>query len=132
MLLNLAQRIQETQLSMWLAGSTWSYPLIGAIHVLGIAWFGGGVLLSILYRFDRELRPGAGFLWSGGILMLLSGALLFVTEPLRCVTSYAFGAKLLFLAALVAASRVRTKIRVPLVLTLWAAVFLASRGIAFF
>lgn len=132
MLLSLAQRIQATELSAWLAGSTWAYPLIGALHVLGVAWFGGGVLLSILCRLGREARPRAGFLWTGAIVMLVSGASLFVIEPLRCVTSDAFGVKLLLLVALVAAHRVRTKVRVPLTLTLWVGVFLAARGIAFF
>jgi hypothetical protein len=132
MLLGLAQRIQATELSAWLAGSTWAYPLIGALHVLGVAWFGGGVLLSILCRHNRELRPRGAFLWTGAIVMLVSGALMFMIEPLRCATSYAFGAKMLLLIALAAANRVRTKVRVPLTLTLWAGVFLAARGIAFF
>lgn len=132
MLLSLAERIQATALSGWLAGSTWAYPVLGALHVLGVAWFGGGVLLSILGRLNRELRPRASFLWTGAAVMLVSGALLVVVEPQRCSTSYSFGAKMLLLAALPAASRTRGKVRVPLMLTLWAGVLLAARGIAFF
>ena len=132
MLLRFAQSIQATHLSAFLAGSTWAYPIIGALHVLGIAWFGGAVLLSILRRQDSEMRPRTAFLWIGVVVMLLSGVLLVLAEPLRCLISYAFGAKMLLLVTVAAVPRMRTKVRVPLILTLWAGVLLASRAIAFF
>jgi hypothetical protein len=28
----------------WLKGSTWGYLIVGTLHVLGMAWFGGTVL----------------------------------------------------------------------------------------
>jgi hypothetical protein len=132
MLLSLCQRLQASELSVWLAGSTWAVPLIGALHVLGIAWFGGGVLLSIIRRFDRELRFRSGFVWTGAACMTVTGALLFITEPVRCVSSLSFLAKMLLLAALIATSRVRTKVPAALSLAMWAGVLLAARGIAYF
>jgi hypothetical protein len=132
MLLTLAQWIHSTAFSAVLAGSTWAYPVIGGLHVLGIAWFGGAVLLSALHRRNREARPRPAMLWTGGAIMLLTGALLFATEPLLCAGSQSFRVKLLLLVTLAATSKVRSKIAAPLTLTLWAGVLLASRGIAFF
>jgi hypothetical protein len=124
MLLTLAEWVKSTALSTALAGSTWAYPVIGGLHVLGIAWFGGAVLLSALRRNEQRL----GFLWVGGAIMLSTGALLFVIEPLRCANSWSFRVKMLLLVALVATSRVRSR---TLTLAMWAAVVFASQGIAF-
>ena len=38
-------------MSEWLGAVHVGYPIIGAIHVLGLAWFGGAVLIA-----DRQLR----------------------------------------------------------------------------
>jgi hypothetical protein len=132
MLLTLAQWIHSTAFSAVLAGSTWAYPVIGGLHVVGIAWFGGAVLLSALRPRNENMRPHPGILWMGGTLMLLTGALLFATEPLLCAGSHSFRVKVLLLAALAVTSKVRSKIATPLTLTIWAGVLLASRGIAFF
>jgi hypothetical protein len=131
MLLTLAQWIHSTAFSAVLAGSTWAYPVIGGLHVLGIAWFGGAVLLAALRR-DEEARPRPALLWIGGVIMFLTGGLLFAIEPLLCAGSQSFRVKLLLLVALAATGKVRSKIAAPLTLTLWAGVLLASRGIAFF
>ena len=57
----------------WLRESTWGYPIIGALHVLGMAWFGGAVLIV-----DRQLRA-----WKrvGMVVMFASGMLLFALQP---------------------------------------------------
>jgi hypothetical protein len=132
MLLALAQWVHSTGLSAALAGSTWAYPVIGGLHVLGLAWFGGAVLLSALHRSSGEAPPRPAILWAGGTVMFLTGALLFAAEPLLCAGSQSFHVKMLLLAMLAATSRVRSKIATPLTLTLWAGVLLAARGIAFF
>jgi hypothetical protein len=132
MLLALAQWVHSTAFSAVLAGSTWAYPVIGGLHVLGLAWFGGAVLLSSLYRSNGEGRPRPAILWTGGAVMLVTGALLFADEPLLCAGSQSFRVKMLLLVMLAATSQVRSKIATPLTLTLWAGVLLAARGIAFF
>lgn len=136
MLLDLARWVQSTALSTTLAGSTWAYPVIGALHVLGLAWFGGAVLLAARHPRDREARPQPAMLWVGAAMMVATGALLFVIEPLRCATSVSFRVKMLLLAALVGMVPLRSKMGNPwgaaLQLVLWAAVVLAARGIAFF
>ena len=107
-----------------LASSTWAYPIIGGLHVLGVVWFGGAVLLSALNG-----RPRAALLWTGAVFMLVTGALLVAIEPQRCAASVSFWAKMLLLVALAVARGARSA---ALKLALWAAVILASRGIAFF
>ena len=58
-------------LQKFLLESTWGYPIIAAIHVLGIAWFGGMVLVS---RFIPDLRR---LRMIGITLLLASGTVLF-------------------------------------------------------
>jgi hypothetical protein len=105
----------------FLRESTWGYPIIGAIHVLGIAWFGGTVLAA---GFDEDLRRlrriGLG-------VLLASGALLFALHPLQYSNSISFRVKMLLLVLLI-----RAKTASPLSLALWIAIIFAARGIAFF
>lgn len=96
----------------------WYVPILGAMHVLGIAWFGG----MALFDDPRWSR----WRWAGLALMLMTGALLFAANPSRTWASTSFRIKLGLLLALWFAK--------PrwLALTLWAFVIAASRGIAYF
>jgi hypothetical protein len=68
--------------------------------------------------------------------MVVTGALLFAIQPLRCAASVSFSIKMLLLAVLVSIVPLRSKLRntwgAALRVALWAAVVLAARGIAFF
>ncbi|MEP7309804.1 MAG: hypothetical protein ABJA98_30210 [Acidobacteriota bacterium] len=111
----------------WLRESTWGYPIVGAIHVLGLAWFGAAVLIV-----DRQLRAWKGI---GLAIMLATGTLLFALQPARYYTGVSFRIKMLLLLFLgVNAAIARTRIGLPrsLVLALWVCVIFASRAIAFF
>ena len=121
-LLALCRWIQGTQSSTMLRESTWGFTILGALHVLGIAWFGGAVLIPAMRVWKR-----IGLAW-----MLLTGALLFWLEPLKCYNSISFRVKVLLLLLFVPAAFVPPKLARVLALTLWAAVILASQGIAFF
>ena len=108
-------------LQTFLRESTWGYPIIGAIHVLGIAWFGGTVLIAGFGEDLRRLqRIGLG-------VLLASGALLFWLHPLQYSNSISFRLKMLLLLLLI-----RTKIASPFSFALWIAIIFASRDIAFF
>ena len=125
-LLTLARWLQDTSLRLDLSQSTWAVPIIGAIHVLVIAWFGGSVLVN-----DVRLRR---FRWIGLSILLFTGALLFWSQPLRLYYSQFFRAKMLLLvvigiSALLPARYARLAMALSLVL--WAGVILASRGIAY-
>jgi hypothetical protein len=113
--------IQTTPSSTFLRESTWGFTILSALHVLGVACFGGVVLFSVMRTWRR-----IGAAW-----MLITGALLFWLEPLKCYHSAFFLAKmllLLFLAATVLFPRSAAR---PISLVLWAGVILASQGIAF-
>ena len=102
----------------WLRESTWDYPIIGAIHVLGIAWFGGTVLIV-----DRDLLTLKRI---GFAVVFLSGALLFALQPARYYGSFGFLIKMLLLLLL------GVKLSRGMSLALWIAIIFASRAIAFF
>lgn len=114
------QWLQATQASTWLRESIWGYPILAAVHVLGVAWFGGAVLKD----HSMGKRAGLGF-------MIATGAILFYMSPVHCWESSAFRLKMLFLLVAViqtvALPRAKT-----LSLACWAAMIFAGRGIAFF
>jgi len=129
-LLELSRWLQDTSLRLDLSQSTWAVPIIGAIHVLAIAWFGGAVLLPDPAR-DNVLRR---FRWIGLSILLFTGALLFWSQPLRLYYSQFFRLKMAFLvviglSALLPARHGR--LAMVLSLALWAGVVLTSRGIAY-
>ena len=108
-------------LQTFLRESTWGYPIIAAIHVLGIAWFGGTVLAS---QFAPDLR---GLRRIGIAMVLITGAVVFWLQPARYYDSISFRIKIVLLITLLfvkPASRVA--------IGLWIAILFASRGIAFF
>ena len=125
-LLELARGMQDTSLRLDLSQSTWAVPIIGAFHVLAIAWFGGSVLVN-----DVRLRR---FRWTGFAVLLFTGTLLFWSQPLRLYYSQFFRLKMLLLvltavAALLPARWAR--LAMMLSLALWAGIIFASRGIAY-
>lgn len=125
-LLELARWLQDTSLRLDLSQSTWSVPIIGAIHVLAIAWFGGSVLIR-----DRRLR---GFRWVGLSILTATGALLFWSQPVRLYYSQFFRLKMLLLLLIAASGFLpsrHARLGMCLSLALWAGVILASRGIAY-
>jgi hypothetical protein len=130
-LLEIARWLQDTSLRLELSQSTWTVPIIGAIHVLAIAWFGGTVFGgSVLVPNSQLLR----FRWIGLSILLCTGFLLFWSQPLRLYYSQFFRAKilLLLLIALVACLPSRfARLGILVSLALWAGVILASRGIAY-
>jgi len=125
-LLTLARLLQDTSLRLELSQATWTVPIIGAIHVLAIAWFGGTVLVQAAHL--RRFR------WIGLAILLSTGFLLFWSQPLRLYYNQSFRVKvlLLVLIALVAFLPSRfARLGFWGSLVLWAGVILASRGIAY-
>ena len=125
-LLPVYQWIQATASSTGLRESTWGFPIISALHVLAIAWFGGTVLLP---GFGRQMRS---FQRLGLGVLLLSGALLFWLEPLKCYNSVPFRIKIAFVALLCLTPRFRTRFGTFFTWTLWLAIIFASPWIAYF
>ncbi len=121
-LLALCHWIQGTQSSTLLRESTWGFTILGALHVLGIAWFGGAVLIPAM-RVWRRI---------GGVWMLITGALLFWLEPLKCYNSLSFRLKMLLLLSLACPAFLPPKFATAISPVLCAAVIFPSPVIPFF
>jgi hypothetical protein len=102
----------DALLDFW---DVWHQPLLGALHVLGLALFGGAVFSQ------APTRRHWGVLW-----MLATGAALFLLNPARIAHSNAFRIKMALLVALLFVRGPRW-----LVLGLWVAVIFAARAIAY-
>jgi hypothetical protein len=128
--LDLCRWIRATPSSTLLRESTWGFAILGSLHVLGIAWFGGAVLIANL----RRQPPVPLRMWKcvGAAWMLATGALLFWLEPVKCYNSLSFRVKILLLLLIACATILPQKLAGAVSLALWAAVILASQGIAFF
>jgi hypothetical protein len=127
-ILDLLERLQGTALSQLIAGSTWGYPIVGALHVLAMALFGGSVILRVLPREGADLR---WLKWTGLALVMATGLLLFASQPVRYYGSASFKVKLALLT-LIGVNALLPRRSALLSLVLWAAVILAARGIAFY
>jgi hypothetical protein len=130
---SLFQQIQDLALSRAISQSTWGYPIVGAVHVLAIALFGGAVLFSNFSSTEDALKLRT-LTRIGFAVVMLTGALLFASNAVRYSKSLCFQAKivLLVLLAINALFFSRTRRRAYISLGLWFAVIFASRGIAFF
>jgi hypothetical protein len=150
-LLNLFQWLGQTSLGVFLQQSTWAFAVVEIVHLIALAGLGGAILLVDLKllgigfrsqpatRLARELSP---VLWASLILIVASGLLLLVAEPLKCYYNPAFRLKMLFLFAAVSfyftlhrrvldARAGASKPAAVLSLVLWLGVGLSGRAIGF-
>ena len=91
-LLSCCQWLEGTTASVYIRESTWSYPFIESTHVLGLCLFIGFLLFwdlrlvgVILRRVPvsevwRRLIP---WITVGALIMMVSGVLLFLSDPVR-------------------------------------------------
>lgn len=91
--------------------SSWFFPVIEAVHLLGLALIGGAVLAVDLRLLGFTLRrqsvaqvarDAQPWLIGSLIIMIATGSLLFMSEALKCYYHAAFWVKMssLFLAIL--------------------------------
>jgi len=148
--------LSHTSFSVYLRHSTWGFAIIETVHLLGLAAFGGSILIVDLRllgvglrrqpveRVAREMWPIA----LGSLaLMLISGLLLVTTGPLKYYYSPSFRIKMLLFAPAVAFYftlhrgalhrgqdedvSAWPKVAAVISLTLWLGVGLAGRAIGF-
>jgi hypothetical protein len=111
LLLSFCQWLAETPLSLGIRESTWTYPVIESVHVLSLCIFVGLLLLWDLRLLGIWLRRVAvSEVWGrlipwitlGAVLMVISGLLLFSSDPVRFYGNIFFRIKAagLFLALL--------------------------------
>src|SRR4051794_13344024 len=99
--------VESTSLSVAIREGAFAYPIIGGIHLLSIALFGGMVLATDLRIlgwgmrrhpvsvFVRDLRP---WKWLGFVTIVATGLLLAWAEPLKLYPNVSFWIKMALLA----------------------------------
>jgi uncharacterized membrane protein SirB2 len=154
---SLATRVQGTALSEQLQAIAWVVPTLQTLHIVMI----GVVFVSILMvalrvlgrvrveePFERVWRRFSPFLWTGIVVMAITGLLLIIAEPVREVMALSFRIKMVLLAvgivsavafarsarsAIDARSAVTPALRLASVATvlLWLAIIFLGRAIAY-
>jgi hypothetical protein len=159
-LLGICERLGATAASIAIRESAWTYPIINSAHVLSLAVFVGLVvildlrLIGVAMRATPVTEVQRG-LWpwtiGGFVLMAITGALLFYSDPVRFYGNVFFWIKIGLMAlagvnAFVfhnsvfrrvadwdqsARTPARARIAGALSLLLWAAIIVAGRLIAY-
>jgi len=97
--------LASTAMARMVQESIWGYPIILSAHAVGMAIFGGLVLVINLRLLG--LASGMSFTglktfyricWAGLLLNAVSGALLFIADGERFISSTPFQIKLILLA----------------------------------
>ncbi len=153
-LLAFAEWCESSGLGLVVRESVWLFPVIEAVHLLGLSLLGGTVLLVDLRLLGaglvgtpasllaRQVRP---WLTASVALMTVTGVLLFLSEAVKCYYSQAFWVKIVtFPIAIAFTYAVRQRVaesdgtsRATAVLTaiaslaLWFVVAAAGRWIGF-
>jgi hypothetical protein len=150
--------IQNTDLSTAIREGGLPYPIIGGVHLLSIAWFGGMLVATDLRLLGWAMRrrPVSDVIqqlqpWKrlGFVVVLVSGLLLAWCEPIRLYLSPSFWVKMTLFAlvgvhALIFHAGVyrdaskldaevtpQAKLAAVLSLLLWAGLIISGRLIAF-
>ncbi len=159
-LLEFCQWLQDTSLSTAIRESTAFWPILEGTHLIGMALMMAPVmmydfrLIGVKWKADPVSRVKWSFLpitIAGAVLMVVTGTILFWSEPLKCYKSIYFRIKVvaLILAALNALvfhstidrttaawdndspPPLRARMAGFLSLTLWTAVIFAGRYTAY-
>lgn len=158
-MLEFAQWLQSTTLSVAIQSAGWAIPLLQSIHILVIGIVFVSILmiaLRVLGRmradepFARVWRRFAPWMWSGLVVMAVTGLLLVIGEPVRQFTSLSFWIKMTLLAIGIASAVTFGRLLAPAAageqrhefsaaakaaavatLALWLAVIFLGRAIAY-
>jgi hypothetical protein len=106
MLLPWFEWLESTTLGDTVRTSLWLFPVIEAVHLLGLCLLGGALLLVDLRllgvglrgeRIAELARAAQPWLVAGVIVMLLTGVPLFLSEAVKCYYNQSFWVKILTL-----------------------------------
>jgi hypothetical protein len=102
-LLPLFEWCEASWLGQLVRMSTWMFPIIEAVHLLGLSLLGGALLVVDLRLLNVMLRDQPATTLARGLgpwlnravaLMLSTGFLLFMSEAVKCYHSPAFRVKM--------------------------------------
>jgi hypothetical protein len=91
--------IAASTLGQAISGSRWAFAVIESVHLLALAMIGGAVLIVDLrllgfglrdQPLDRVARDAWPWFAGGWVSMIVTGGLLFVSEPLKLYYSTQF------------------------------------------
>lgn len=106
MLLPFFQWCQDSFLGQAVAQSIWAFPVIEALHLVGLTFLGGSVLIVDMrmlglgltqQRIDHlagDVRP---WLIGSVAVMIVTGLLLFLSEAIKCYYNTSFWVKIIAL-----------------------------------
>src|SRR5215472_6022220 len=96
------EKIESTDLSIAIREGGLPYPIIGGIHLLAIALFGGMVLVTNVrllgwsmqkWRVSELMQQFRVWKWIGFVVVTVTGLLLAWAEPIRLYRSPSFWIK---------------------------------------
>jgi len=139
---------ERTAIGMAVRDTIWAFPFIETFHLLALAAlinlrvFGIGMRQFSVPQLARMLEP---WILVSIPVLLVSGILMALSEPIKCFESYSFPIKMLFLGIAIVyhftvqrklrisedAPPIRGKLGATLGISLWAIVSVAGRGIPY-
>jgi hypothetical protein len=101
-----AQNIEASALGQTIRESTWLFPAIESTHLLALALLGGSILIMALSILGWGLQTPVAELYKSAhrylnaavIVLLITGVLLGVSEPVKLYGRQAFWVKMISLA----------------------------------
>jgi len=105
-LLEFCQWLQETPVSVSIRESILMFPLLEGGHLLGISVSAGTIAISDLRMMGLIFKKESAsdvfhqlipWISAGFVMMIITGTLLFVSEPIKCYSNISFRFKVLFL-----------------------------------
>jgi len=107
LILDCCRWLESTTVSVYIRESIWTYPVVESVHVLGLSLFMGLLLLWDMRLVGLTLRKiPVSRLWRGlfpwivlgAAVMMVSGLLLFWSDPVRFYANVFFRVKVVGLA----------------------------------
>jgi hypothetical protein len=157
MLLAFFKWCEASWLGKGISGSVYLFPVVEAVHLLGLAVIGGAVLIVDLRLLGfglrhqpvaRVARDAEPWLIASLIVMLVSGFLLMTSEAMRCYYNEAYWIKMYsLLLAMIFTFTVRRRVAAAdadtvkpiwaktvaiISVLLWSGVGIGGRGIGFY
>jgi len=147
--------LEQTGPGVVVRESTWLFPVIESVHLLGLCLLGGAILVvdlrmlglglsrQSIAELHRQLRP---WLLAAACVLLATGVLLFLSEAVKCYYSQSFRVKMVALpvaltytatlrarvaSAAGTAASARTRLAAASSMALWFTVAAAGRWIGF-
>lgn len=101
-----AQNIEASALGQTIRESTWLFPAIESTHLLALALLGGSILIMALSILGWGLKTSVAELYKSAhryfnaavVVLLITGVLLGVSEPVKLYGRQAFWVKMISLA----------------------------------